>query len=65
MVWRSFLIAAAALKTPTINGHNAQGVNLTFCTLLLIQVGEAQQRLEQALLQALLRNESEGTGTDI
>jgi len=30
MVWGSFLIAAAALKTPTINGYNAQGINLTF-----------------------------------
>jgi len=30
MVWGSFLIAAAALKTPTRNGDNAQGVNLTF-----------------------------------
>jgi len=29
MVWGSFLIAAAALKTPTRNGYNAQGVNLT------------------------------------
>jgi len=29
-VWGSFLIAAAALKTPTRNGYNAQGVNLTF-----------------------------------
>jgi len=29
MVWESFLIAAAALKTPTRNGYNAQGVNLT------------------------------------
>ena len=27
----SFLIAAAALKTPTRNGYTAQGVNLTFC----------------------------------
>jgi len=26
----SFLIAAAALKTPTRNGYNAQGVNLNF-----------------------------------
>ena len=26
----SFLIAAAALKTPTRNGYNAQGVNLKF-----------------------------------
>jgi len=29
MVWGSFLIAAAAFKTPTRNGYNAQGVNLT------------------------------------
>jgi len=28
-LWGSFLIAAAALKTPTRNGYNAQGVNLT------------------------------------
>ena len=33
MVWESFFIAAAALKTPTRNGYNAQGVNLTFCLL--------------------------------
>jgi len=26
-LWGSFLIAAAALKTPTRNGYNAQGVN--------------------------------------
>jgi len=30
-VWGSFLIAAAALKTPTRSGSNAQGGNLTFC----------------------------------
>jgi len=30
MVWGSFLIAAAELKTPTRNGYNAQGANLTF-----------------------------------
>jgi len=32
MVWGRFLIAiaAAALKTPTRNGYNAQGVNLNF-----------------------------------
>jgi len=32
MVWGSFLItiAAAARKTPTRNGYNAQGVNLNF-----------------------------------
>jgi len=29
MVWGSFLIAAAALKTPTRNGYTAQGGNLT------------------------------------
>jgi len=29
IVWGSFLIAAAALKTPMRNGYNAQGVNLT------------------------------------
>jgi len=35
MVWGRFLIAiaAAALKTPTRNGYNAQGVNLTFMLL--------------------------------
>jgi len=30
MLWGSFPIAAAALKTPTRNGYNARGVNLTF-----------------------------------
>ena len=30
MVYGSFLLAAAALKTPTRNGYKAQGVNLTF-----------------------------------
>ena len=29
-LWWRFLIAAAALKTPTRNGYNAQGVNLNF-----------------------------------
>jgi len=35
MVWGSFCIAAAALalKTPTRNGYNAQGVNLTIYTV--------------------------------
>jgi len=33
MVWGSFLIAAAALKTPTRNGYSAQGVNLTVSRL--------------------------------
>jgi len=31
-LWGSFLIAAAALKTPTRNGYNAQGVNLNSTT---------------------------------
>jgi len=31
MVWGSFLIAAVALKTPTRNGNNTRGVNLTCC----------------------------------
>ena len=30
MVWGSFLIAAAALKSRTRNGYHAQGVNLMF-----------------------------------
>ena len=30
MVWGSFLIAAAALKTPKTNGYYAQGVKRTF-----------------------------------
>jgi len=38
MVWGSFLIAAAALKTPTRNGFNALGVNLTSHRLLLSPV---------------------------
>jgi len=29
-LWGSFLIAAAALETPTGNGYDAQGVNLNF-----------------------------------
>jgi len=29
-LWGSFLIAAAALKTPTRNDYNAQGVNPNF-----------------------------------
>jgi len=29
-LWESFLIAAAALKTPTRNGYNTQGFNLNF-----------------------------------
>jgi len=36
-MWGVFLIAAAALKTPTINGNNAQDDNLTFCFLFFLQ----------------------------
>jgi len=36
-LWGSFLIAAAALKTPTRNGYNAQGVNLKSITLGSVQ----------------------------
>jgi len=36
-LWVSFLIAAAALKTPTRNGYNAKGVNLSFQLLRLLQ----------------------------
>jgi len=37
-LWGSFLIAAAALKTPTRSGYNAQGVNLK------MQVGGRNER---------------------
>jgi len=40
MKWRrSFLVAAAALKTPTRNGYNAQGANLTFPKSTTINAG--------------------------
>jgi len=38
MVWGSFLIAAAALKTRTRNGYNAQGVNLTFFRSFVLKI---------------------------
>ena len=55
--WGSFLIAAAALKTPTRNGYNAQGVNLniyitTFLLLLLFILDSGRH---------LLRPGAEGT----
>jgi len=37
-LWGSFLIAAAALKTPTRNGYNAQGVNLNCYIPFVFQV---------------------------
>jgi len=39
MVCGSFLIAAAALKTPARNGDNAQGVNLTIRVRVGVGVG--------------------------
>jgi len=38
-VWGSFLIAAAALKTRTRNGYNAQGISVTFLCFRL-QAGD-------------------------
>jgi len=40
MMWGSFLIAAAALKTPTRNGYNAQGVNLNLRFVPRPKLGE-------------------------
>jgi len=31
MVWGSFIIVTAVLKTPTRDGYNAYGANLTIC----------------------------------
>jgi len=65
-LWRSFLTAAAALKTPTRNGYNAQGVNLKFqsrvCSSLsaglegfhgVLQLGQhGHLRLDQSVRRA-------------
>ena len=48
MVWERFLIVAAALKSPTINGYNAQGVNLTFS--FLFSVARARLYAAEVLL---------------
>ena len=45
MVWGSFLIAAAALKTPTINWYTAQGVNLNFYVYLRYEPAGGRLRL--------------------
>ena len=37
-LWGSFLIAAAALKTPTRNGYNAQGVNLNLYASIIYTI---------------------------
>jgi len=42
MVWGSFLIAAAALRTPARYGHNAHGVNLTFPFCFLGAAGHCE-----------------------
>jgi len=44
-LWGSFLIAAAALKTPTRNGYTAQGVNLNSRASVLETLLTAQTRL--------------------
>jgi len=43
MVWGSFLIAAAALKTPARNGDKAHGVNFIF--LQAIDDGDYEFRI--------------------
>ena len=45
MVWGSFIIAAAALKTPTRNCYNAQGVNLTFLSSFSRWYGECNHKI--------------------
>jgi len=49
MVWGNFLIAAAALKTLTRNGYNAQGVNLTFLLRLITWAAAAGGKLGRLL----------------
>jgi len=60
MVWGSFLLAAAALKTPTRNGYTAQGVNLTFC-LFLGFGGRARRR--RAVRATAQRGQTANRGT--
>jgi len=47
MVWGSILIAAAALKTPTNNVYNAQGVHLTVYTCKSIYTYECEREREK------------------
>jgi len=65
MAWGSFLIAAAALKTPTRNGYNAQDGNLTFC-IGGWHEGGAGVTADPALAaqEALLRQATEGGEAD-
>jgi len=59
--WGSFLIAAAALKTPTRNGHNAQGVNLNFqarpCSLsgLTLEKSPIPREINEFSFQGILQ----------
>jgi len=55
MVWWSFLIAAAALKTPTRNGYNAQGIYLKFrlSTGLAVETGRGLGNMASPLRHPL------------
>ena len=56
-LWVSFLIAAAALKTPTRNGYNAQGVNLKFfCEFFRIDLTVAVFGKKNSWWHPLLKN---------
>jgi len=56
-VWESFLLAAAALKTPTGSGYNTQGVNFTSIYLSIYMAIEALPELAALLLAAKARFE--------
>jgi len=71
LVWVSFIIAAAALNTPTRNGYNTQGVNLTcnrnfFQSFLYVEIGGARvntnrvNRVHPRMEWRLLRSRSSG-----
>jgi len=57
MPWGSFPVAAAALKTPTRNGYNAQGGNLTICG-----IDYSQHFYRRTRLAAVTRAEAAVTG---
>ena len=65
MVWGSFLIAAAVLKTPTRTGYNAQGVNFTFLTPmeLLPDVNSSSQAPDTASGQKINRSHAHAHGS--
>jgi len=60
-LWGSFLIAAAALKTPTRNGSNAQGANLKF--FVPIPSGTIDYRELKCYLMQYARNTNEARST--